>query len=89
MERDPLNRISVWTCEFSLSLSLSLSLIYLYLFYSTIIRRVVEENVTGFADSFQIKIFSNQACIGKKDIHVFLNTNEESLQTEVNWRGVG
>ena len=40
-------------------------------------RRVIEENVTGFADKFLIKIFSNHACIGKKDILVFLNTTED------------
>ncbi|KAI6654853.1 Motile sperm domain-containing protein 1-like [Oopsacas minuta] len=47
-----------------------------------IIRRSIEENITGYADNFLMKIFSNQACIGKKDVPVFININEDSIETE-------
>ena len=49
---------------------------------SPITRRSIEDT-KGYADNLQIKIFSNQACIGKKDLPVFINISEDSLQTEV------
>lgn len=71
------NLISVLTCKFLFPYFASD-----YTMFSPITRRLIEET-KGYVDNLQIKIFSNQACIGKKDLPVFINISEDSLQTEV------